>query len=156
MKFGPRRLIPRLELIDSEALFVDSMPPKLTIPTPSAKQIERLRLKALEWKRKQAKVRKKVEKEARPKKKARATKRVGPEPFDTGVQDGPLEPISERLVELSPSSSQQPLKAPASEEVPFEGDKLGPYDCSITITIPSGVTSEEGVRQITNGIRALV
>ena len=83
--FGPRHLIPR----NSEALFVDSMPPKVTIPTPSTEEIERCHLKVLERKRKQAKdrARRKAEKKARPKRKARATKGTGPEPSDTGFQE---------------------------------------------------------------------
>ena len=46
--FGPRRLIPGLELTNFEALFVDSMPSNVTIPTPTFEEIERHRLKLLE------------------------------------------------------------------------------------------------------------
>ena len=78
------------------------------------------------------------------KKKARATKGASPEAFETGFK---------RDVQ---SWSQQPGEALASEEVLFEGDEPSPYDRSITITIPSGWTSKEGVWRITDGIRALV
>ena len=70
-------------------------------------------MKALERKRKQAenRAKRKVEKEDKPKKKARATKGAKPEPFDTGVQERPSEPSSECRIEL-PSSSRQPIEAP--------------------------------------------
>ena len=45
-------------------------------------------------------MRRKAEKEARPKKVAISTKETGPEPSNAGVQEGPSEPSSERLVEL--------------------------------------------------------
>ena len=46
--FGLRHLIPKLELTNYEALLANSMPPKMMIPTPSAKEIERHYLEALE------------------------------------------------------------------------------------------------------------
>ena len=66
--FGPRRLILGLELTNSKDLFVDSVPLKVSIPTPTIKEIERRWLKALECKRKQAEDRamRKSEKEAIP------------------------------------------------------------------------------------------
>ena len=39
--FGPRRLIPGLKLTNYGALFVDSMPLKVTIPTTTTEEIER-------------------------------------------------------------------------------------------------------------------
>ena len=38
--YGSRQLIPRLELTKSQALFVDGMPSKATVSTPSAEKIE--------------------------------------------------------------------------------------------------------------------
>ena len=37
---GPRRLIPKLELTNSKALFADIIPPKVSIPAPSIEEIK--------------------------------------------------------------------------------------------------------------------
>ena len=104
--FSPRCLIPRLELTNSEALFIDNMSPKVSIPTLSTEKIKQHRLKALKCKRKQAedRAKKKVEKDVMPKKKAKATKCNGLEMSNTVVPEGPSEPSSERPVSfLHPS-----------------------------------------------------
>ena len=101
-------------------------------------------------------MRRKEEKEARKKKKVRATKGTGTEPSDMGVQEGLSTPSSECPIELLPSSSQQPTKTLALKKVSFKGDEPSLGDCSITIIIPGGVTSKERVQRITDGIKSLV
>ena len=77
-------------------------------------------------------------------KKAKATKDGGPEPSKISTQEGPLEPNSNRLIELPPSSSHYIIEIVGSKEVPAKSDSLGPHDRSVTITIPAEVTSKQG------------
>ena len=86
------------------------MPPKVSIPTPTAEEIKQHRLKVLECKRTQVedRARRKAEKGTRPKKKAKATKDGSLELWITVAQEGPSEPSSERPAKFSPSSSRPP------------------------------------------------
>ena len=120
------------------------MPLRVSIPSPTAAEIEQRRLKILEHKRKQEedRTRRKAEKEASPKKKAKATKGGGPKPSETATQEGPSEPNSNRLTKLLHFSSHPIIEIVRSEEVPAENKTPGPHDHSVTITIPAGVTLE--------------
>ena len=136
--FDPRRLIVGLELTNSEALFVDNMPLRVSIPNPTVEEIEQNLLKALECKWKQVKDRaeKKTEKDARSKKKAKATKCSHREPSETATQEGPLEPHSDRPVELLSSLSNLTVEIVGSERTAVETNKPRPHDHSVKIIIP--------------------
>lgn len=88
-----------------KTLFADIMPPRVAIPTPIVEEIEQSWLKALEHKRKQAedRVKRKVEKDARPKKKSKATEGGSLEPLETTGQERHSKPISNHPTELPPS-----------------------------------------------------
>ena len=98
----------------------------------------------MEHKRKytEDRAKKKVEKDPRHKKKAKATKGGDLEPSEIATKEGPSEPHFDHLVELLPSSSHLIVEVKMAY---VESDRLGPNDYSVVITIPVGVTLEEGV-----------
>lgn len=99
-----------------------------------------------------------MENDPKPKKKAKATKSGSPKLSNTvqwlkrGLQSKalniPLNFLIFHLLHL--------LKIVGPEEVPTIGDEPRPRDRSVTITILAAVTYKEGVRCITDGIRALI
>ena len=114
--------------MNSKALFANNTPLKVSIPTPTTEEIERCQ----------------VEKDAKPKKKAKDTKGGDLKPSNIVAQERASEPSFECPIEFPHSSSRPPTKIIGSEEVPVERDEPGPQDRSDTITIPVDVMLEKG------------
>ena len=107
--------------MNSQALFADSVPLRVSIPTPSAEE--------------------RAKRRAKKGCQAKASKGSGPIPSNTIAQEGPSKPSSERLTEIPPSHPLDEIVG--SEEVSGEGDELSPQDRSVTITISTGITLDK-------------